>query len=75
MEGFHGLPTGELAAWVDTLAGLCPARDDAERIDQIALLERLKAAAAAAQAQVTARFAASQRERLTERGVPVRQQG
>lgn len=35
--------------------------EDAERIDQIRLLEELKSAAAAAQARVTARFVASQK--------------
>jgi hypothetical protein len=65
----RGLPTAVLAAWVDTLAGLERAVDDAERIDQIALLERLKAASAAAQARVTADLAAGQRRILAETGV------
>jgi hypothetical protein len=47
----------EIAAFIGALAGLDTDVDDAERIDQIGLLEQLKAAAAAAQAQVTARFA------------------
>ncbi len=49
--------------------------DDAERIDQIRLLEQLKAAAAAAQARVTVTFDRSQRERAAERGLPAAAQG
>ena len=48
---------------------------DAERIELIRALEGLKAAAAAAQARVTAAFAASQREAMTSSGVPVSDQG
>ena len=64
-----GLPTHVLAAWVDTLVSLCPPVDDAEAVDQIGFLERLKSACAAAQARVTAGFAAGQREEMTRRGM------
>jgi len=54
-------PTGD---WMRTLAGLTPAGDDPVRIDQIRALEDIediKAGCAAAQARITAVFAASQR--------------
>jgi len=49
-------------AWIGSLAGI-DGRDltDSERIDQISELERLKAAAAAAQARITEAFDTSQR--------------
>ena len=49
--------------------------DDAERIEQIRALEELKAAAAAAQAVVTADFVASQRAQQRAAGVPDRHLG
>ncbi|HEU4542810.1 MAG TPA: DUF222 domain-containing protein [Jiangellaceae bacterium] len=56
-----GAVVSELAGVVDRLAGVpSAAGDDATRIDVIAGLEKLKAAAAAAQLQVIAEFAASQ---------------
>ena len=48
---------------------------DAERIDLLGALEGLKAAAAAAQARVTAAFAASQRSAMTAADVPAGEQG
>ena len=62
--------TSALADLVVLLGRLDCDVDDAERIDQLRLLEELKAAAAAAQARVTAAFAASQRQRMRARGVP-----
>ncbi len=75
----------EVTAWVRCLAQVDAAAlpgggsatvvlSDAERIDLLAALEGLKAAAAAAQARVTAAFAASQRDALTAVGVPTGQQ-
>ena len=71
-------PTGPLrastiSAWATTLTsaldtGAGPA-DDAARIDAIEALERLKATAAAAQARLTAEFAASQRADQSTRRV------
>ena len=61
------ISTGELAAWSVALRALAADVDDAERIDQLRLLEELKSAAAAAQALVTASFARSQR---AANGVP-----
>ena len=52
-----------------------PRLDDAARIDQIAVLERLKGAAAAAQARVSVDFDASQREVQAAEGVPARKRG
>src|SRR5690348_10670119 len=51
----------DVTGWRDLLAGLSPAGDDAGRIDQIRALEDIKSACAAAQARITAAFAASQR--------------
>ena len=48
---------------------------DPERIDAIALLERIKGAAAGAQARVALAFDASQRAAAAERGVKSAQQG
>jgi hypothetical protein len=61
---------------LEDLAGLTSRElDDAERIEQIALLERIKSAASAAQAVTTRDFDASQRAMAAERGVPAPQQG
>lgn len=54
--------TAQLASTVAALRHLDASVDDAERIDQLRLLEELKAAAAAAQASVTAAFRNSQEE-------------
>ena len=52
----------DVAAWIASLAGHSGhGLTDNERIDQISELERLKAAAAAAQARITEAFDASQR--------------
>ena len=65
--------TAELEAFVSRLAVVD--RDDAGRVDQIAALERVKAAAAAAQARVSVDFDASQREVHAAQGVPARKRG
>ncbi|MDQ6755102.1 MAG: HNH endonuclease, partial [Actinomycetota bacterium] len=49
--------------------------DDAGRIDQIRVLEDLKAAAAAAQARITTDFNASQRLAQAGAGLPVKELG
>ncbi len=68
--------TAALATTLAELARLDGADlGDDERIDQIRLLEQLKAAAAAAQARVTLAFDRSQRERAAERGLPAAAQG
>src|SRR4051812_18815424 len=54
--------TADLRRLVRALATLDVAVPDAERIDQIRLLEELKSAAAAAQARVTTAFVASQEQ-------------
>ncbi|MFT3872642.1 MAG: DUF222 domain-containing protein [Nocardioides sp.] len=59
-----------------TDTGADPGPDpDAVRIEQLALLERVKAATAAAQARITDTFAASQREQQRAAGVPARRLG
>ena len=55
-----GLTSGVLAGWVEQLAGIDVRADDAERIDRISELERIKSACAAAQAELTVAFVASQ---------------
>lgn len=77
---FEAVAADELADLVDRLAELPAAvGEDAARIDVIAQLEKLKAAAAAAQLAVIAEFAASQeaankalgiRARQARRGIP-----
>jgi hypothetical protein len=64
-----------LASWITALTRLDRAVDDAERITQLALLERLKSAAAAAQAEVTVDFVASQRAEQVAAGVPAARVG
>jgi len=70
-----GLSTGVLRAFVLDLARLDDGVPDAERIDQIRLLEELKSAAAAAQAKVVAEFRASQEAEQQARGVPANDVG
>ena len=67
--------TEELTALVSRLALPDRDLDDAARIEQIAVLERLKGAAAAAQAQVSVDFDTSQREAQAAEGVPARKRG
>jgi hypothetical protein len=54
------LTTAELRGWVARLSVLDAGVGDAERVDQLRVLEELKGAAAAAQARVTSDFARSQ---------------
>jgi hypothetical protein len=76
---FESTVVSDLTGLVDRLGGLPSAADDAERVDRIAVLERLKAAAYAAQLMEVAQFASSQeaankamgiRARQASRGVP-----
>lgn len=60
----------ELAELVRGVAGLSVASDDAGRVEQLRLLEELKAASAAAQARVTVAFEDSQRAAQVEAGLP-----
>lgn len=73
--GVAALTTGELAGWSTALCRLAADVDDAERIDQIRLLEELKSAAAAAQARVTAHFVASQRAAQVDAGMRAKDVG
>lgn len=61
--------------FLDRLPTLDTAVSDAERVEQLALLEAVKAAAAGAQAKVAVAFAASQREAQAAAGVPARKRG
>ena len=63
------MTTAELRRVVRSLATLDMDVPDAERIDQIRLLEELKSAAAAVQARVTTAFVASQEDAQLEAGV------
>ena len=70
------MPTAEqVSGFLDSLAGWQSATNDTERIDLITELERLKGAAAAAQARLTATFEASQRAEQTVHGVPAHRVG
>jgi len=64
-----------LASWITDLTLLDRSVDDTGRITQLELLERLKSAAAAAQAVVTVGFAASQRAEQVAAGVPAARLG
>lgn len=70
-----GPSSAELDVVLSWLGAESPAVDDAERIDRIAVLERVKAAAAAAQAVETARFDQSQRAAQDSVGVSERVRG
>jgi hypothetical protein len=71
---FDAAVADELAGLVDRLGGLPAAvSEDAARIDVIAGLETLKAAAAAAQLAVVAEFAASQEAANKAMGIQARQ--
>ncbi|MGW5238855.1 DUF222 domain-containing protein [Monashia sp. NPDC004114] len=61
-EDGMALTTGDLGSVVEALCRLDERVDDAERVDQLGMLERVKAAAAAAQARVTAAFVDSHAE-------------
>lgn len=70
------LPSVEdLQAFLTRLAGSADEASDTERIDLIAELEKLKGAAAAAQARLTVAFDASQRTQQAAKGVPAKKQG
>jgi hypothetical protein len=60
----------EIEAFVERLAVDAAGLDDAERIDRIAALERLRCASEAAQTETIADFVVSQRQAATDRGVP-----
>ncbi|HLS26269.1 MAG TPA: DUF222 domain-containing protein [Beutenbergiaceae bacterium] len=62
--------TGEITRWVDALAHVDAVVGNSERIDQIRALEELKAAAAAAQAQVSMDLLNATREERAAAGVP-----
>jgi hypothetical protein len=64
-----------LAAFVEGLRRLDAGVDDVERVEQLRVLEELKAAAAAAQARVTVAFEASQRAAQDAAGLPARDLG
>lgn len=59
-EASTGVATADLRSLLTVLAHIEPARDDAERIDQLALLERLKSVLAAGQARITVDLVDSQ---------------
>ena len=65
----------ELEALLTRLAGAADGASDSDRIDLIAGLEKLKGAAAAAQARLTVAFDASQRNEQAAQGVPAKKQG
>lgn len=70
------LTTDDLRIVLERLPGLTgESVDDGERIDQLALLESIKGAAAAAQARVSVAFDASQRAAQAVAGVPARERG
>ncbi|MFC6287257.1 hypothetical protein, partial [Nocardioides sp. GCM10027114] len=70
------LPAEQISGWTGQLAEVPRDRiSDAERVDLITELERLKAAAAAAQAKLTADLDASQRAAQEAAGLPARRVG
>ncbi|MGZ5415621.1 MAG: HNH endonuclease, partial [Nocardioides sp.] len=69
------LDAATVAGWITALAGLDRDVSDAERVDQIRILEELKAAAAAGQARATVDLDNSVRAARAERGLPADRQG
>lgn len=69
------LTTTEVKDFLERLPSLDTAVSDAERIDQISVLEAVKPACAGAQATVAVAFDASQREIQAAAGVPARERG
>ncbi|MFC6288043.1 hypothetical protein ACFP3Q_13275, partial [Nocardioides sp. GCM10027113] len=70
------LPAEQISGWTGQLAEVPRDRiSDAERVDLITELERLKAAAAAAQAKLAADLDASQRAAQEAAGLPARKVG
>lgn len=69
------LDAAGVEAVVERLRGLGGPLDEPEAIDQIAALERLKSAAAAAQARVTATLHEGRVARETDEGVPAAERG
>jgi hypothetical protein len=69
------LNSGVINAWVDRLARFDRDVSDAERIEQLRALERLKSAAAAAQARITVDLDASVRAEHAATGTPLERQG
>jgi hypothetical protein len=69
------LNSGVINAWVDRLARFDRDVSDAERIEQLRALERLKSAAAAAQARITVDLDTSIRAEHAATGTPAERQG
>jgi hypothetical protein len=69
------LNSNVINGWVDRLARFDRDVSDAERIEQLRALERLKSAAAAAQARITVDLDASVRAERAATGTPVERQG
>ena len=63
------LTSAVLAGWVERVGAIGTGSSDAELIDQIAQLERLKSACAAAQAALSVAFVASRTAGLTEKEI------
>lgn len=69
------LTTEDLAAFLERLPTLDIAVPDAERVDQLGLLESIKHACGGAQAAVAVAFDTSQREIQAAAGIPARERG
>jgi hypothetical protein len=69
------LNSAAINAWVDRLSRFDRDVSDAERIDQLRALERLKSAAAAAQARITVDLDSSIRAGHAATGMPTERQG
>ncbi|HET7398259.1 MAG TPA: DUF222 domain-containing protein [Intrasporangium sp.] len=74
-ERLTPVTTADLRGWVARLGALASQVPDAERVEQLRLLEQVKNAACAAQARVAVAFEDSQREAQAAAGVPARERG
>lgn len=66
----HSLDADDVEVMVERLSGLGGVADETEAIDRIAALERLKSAASAAQARITATLHEGRVAKETASGVP-----
>ncbi len=69
------LTSADITSWREALAGVDRDVSDAERVDQLRVLEELKAAAAAAQARIAVDLDLSQRRAQEAAGVPAARRG
>jgi len=74
-RGAGAVSASDVAGWRDALVGVDREVTDAERVDQLRVLEELKCAAAAAQARIAVDLEASQRAEQARAGLRAEERG